>query len=328
MALSSLLTVVVRFVAVRFGVVDRPNEARKKQGSPVALLGGVPIITSLIVVVSLLLLFSDHFTSGEMTLTHFLGIGIAGLLLLVIGILDDVLQLRPRTTLPIVFLAVLVAVLFGLGIEKVTNPLGGSVVIPSVLSSIITYIWIVFLIYSTKLQDGVDGLVTGTTVIACIVIACLALTAAFYQPDVALLALITGGAFLGFLPSNLPPAVQYLGESGSTFAGFSIAVLAVISGSKVLTALLVLGLPSLDMILVIIDRYLAGDSLVRGDRRHLHFRLRDSGWTANAVLAFYYIASLLFGLSALLLTSWQKVFALLLLFTLTLLAWYSLKKRV
>jgi UDP-N-acetylmuramyl pentapeptide phosphotransferase/UDP-N-acetylglucosamine-1-phosphate transferase len=82
------------------------------------------------------------------------------------------------------------------------------------------------------------------------------------------------------------------------------------------------------MILVILDRYRSGASLVHGDRRHLHFRLRDTGWTSYGILGFYYLASLLFGLSTLLLTSWQKVFALLLLFTLTLLAWYSLKKRV
>lgn len=327
-ALSSLLTVLVRAVARRFRIIDKPNEERKKQASPVALLGGVSIILSLAIVVSLILAFSDHFTAGEMTLWHFLGIGIASLLLLGIGVVDDLWGLPARKTLPVVMLAVLVVVLFGLGIEKVTNPLGGSVMIPTVFSSVITFVWILFLIYSTKLQDGVDGLVTGTTVIASVVIACLALSTAFYQPDVALLALLVGGAFLGFLPSNLPPAVHYLGESGSTFAGFSIAVLAVISGSKVLTALLVLGLPSLDMILVILDRYRSGASLVHGDRRHLHFRLRDTGWTSYGILGFYYFASLLFGLSTLLLTSWQKVFALLLLFTLTLLAWYSLKKRL
>ncbi len=325
-ALSSGISFLVRRFALSTRVIDKPNDPRKTQSHPVALLGGVGIFASLALVVSVLLLFSDHFTSGEMTITHFIGIGIAGLILVVIGVLDDLYNLRPRFTLPIVLVAILVAVLFGLGIEKLTNPLGGIFFIPSIVSSILTFFWILFILYSTKLQDGVDGLVTGTTVIASIVIACLALTTAFYQPDVALLALLVAGAFIGFLPSNLPPAVHYLGESGSTFAGFAIAVLAVISGSKVMTALLVLGLPTLDMILVILDRYKSGDSIIRGDRRHLHFRLRDNGWSAGAVLAFYYFASLLFGLSTLLLTSWQKVFALAILFCITSLTWYSLKK--
>jgi len=214
----------------------------------------------------------------------------------------------------------------GIGIDYISNPLGGVFRFDSwqleifrfnglpyfitVWADLFTFFWLLGMIYTTKFLDGLDGLTSGVTVIGSLIIAALSLTATVFQPETALLSLIVAAAFLGFLIFNWNPASIFLGESGSLFAGFSLGVLAIISGGKIATALLILGIPILDVAWVILRRLFYRRSPFSADRGHLHLRLVDSGLSVRVVVIVLYVLTILFGLSSLFLQSRAKVLAL------------------
>jgi UDP-GlcNAc:undecaprenyl-phosphate/decaprenyl-phosphate GlcNAc-1-phosphate transferase len=176
--------------------------------------------------------------------------------------------------------------------------------------------------YTTKFLDGLDGLATSVTSIGSLMVLLLALTVAYFQPDVALLAAIILGAQLGFLFWNFHPASIFLGEGGSTLVGFFVGMLAVISGGKLATALLVLGIPLLDVIWIILRRFRVGGikQIFIGDRKHLHHRLLDRGWSQTQIVLLYVFISGVFGASTLFLQSKEKAIALIFLAGLMLVA--------
>jgi len=156
------------------------------------------------------------------------------------------------------------------------------------------------MIYTTKLLDGLDGLVSGITIIGSIVLFFLSLTPGVIQPETALLCIILAGASLGFLFFNFHPAKIFLGETGSTFTGFMLGTLAIISGGKIATALLIMGIPILDVLWVIGRRLWQRQSPFRSaDRKHLHFRLLDIGFSHRGAVLFLYVVSAMFGSVAL-----------------------------
>ena len=128
------------------------------------------------------------------------------------------------------------------------------------------------------------------------------------------------------------PAKIFLGEGGSLFCGFMLGTLAILAGSKVATALLILGIPILDVIWVIIRRIINKKSPAASDKKHLHFRLLDIGLTHKQAVLFLYILTLAFGFVSLFLQSKEKLFGLIVLaFTMLLLAIILIigyKKRV
>jgi UDP-GlcNAc:undecaprenyl-phosphate GlcNAc-1-phosphate transferase len=182
--------------------------------------------------------------------------------------------------------------------------------------------------YATKFLDGLDGLVSGISVIGALSIAGLCLLTKFYQPDVASLALIMAGAFAGFLVFNVHPAKIFLGEGGSLFAGFLLGVLAIISGSKFATTLLILGLAGLDLISVVFQRLFEKQhSIFQGDQKHLHFRLLKAGFSYWGAVLFYWLIALFFGASALLMGTREKVIALVILMSASFIFINILSKR-
>jgi UDP-GlcNAc:undecaprenyl-phosphate GlcNAc-1-phosphate transferase len=148
-------------------------------------------------------------------------------------------------------------------------------------------------------------------------IAALALSPAYLQPPVAILAMIVAAAYLGFLPVNINPAKQFLGESGGTIAGFSLAFLAIVSGTKVATALMAIGLPLADISFVVLGRLLRGVSPFRGDDTHLHYKLLKAGLSQRTVVFILWGVALLFGLAALGLQTRGKILLLIALIGLT-----------
>lgn len=308
--LSVLLTDVVRSLAERFDFLDKPTKKRKKHLFAIPTLGGIAVYFAFLIPVLIILAHTDHFTSGDVTLRHFAGFFIGGFILIVGGMLDDKYDLSPKYSILFPVVAALVAALAGIGPSKITNPLGGAFEIAETASFIFTFIWLMSMSYTTKLLDGMDGLATGVTAIATLMVALLALSQAYYQPDVALLALIGFASLMGFLLWNFHPAQIFLGEGGSTFIGFLLGTLAIISGSKIATALLVVGIPALDIIFVLTQRFLKGKSLFVGDRLHLHHKLFDLGFSQRQVVAFYYCVAIVFGLTTLIFESWQKMIAL------------------
>lgn len=313
--LSFLFTFLVRRLALIFHLVDTPNLPRKIHTRPVAQLGGIAIFLSIAVAVVGILLSGDLLTSGEITFRHYVGVLLGGAILMIGGYLDDRFDLSPVAAIIAPILAALTSIGFGIEIEKLTNPLGGIVVLEAWQSDVLVFTWLLIVMYTTKFLDGLDGLATSVSSVGTLMIMLLALTTAYYQPDVALFSSVVLGAFLGFLFWNIHPASIFLGEGGSLFVGYMLAILAVISGGKVATALLVLGIPILDAVWVVGRRFKEGGlhRIFEGDKKHLHHRLLRIGWGQTTIVILYVAIASLFGASALLLQSRQKLIALLIL---------------
>jgi len=315
--LSLLITPLIRELSFRFKILDYPQLAsRKIHKKATPLMGGGAIFISFFLVIFLAKIFS--WLPGDIpSWKHLAGMILAGLFLMVGGFLDDKYQQRPGQQFIWPVLAALSIIVSGIGIDFVNNPLGEGYLrfdqvqfeifrlkgIPYYFtpwSDLLTFFWLLFLMYATKFLDGLDGLVSGISVIGALSIAGLCLLTKFYQPDIASLALLMAGAFAGFLIFNFHPAKIFLGEGGSLFAGFLLGGLAIISGSKFATTFLILGLAGLDLISVIFQRFFEKQhSIFKGDQKHLHFRLLKAGFSYWGAIIFYWSIALFFGASAL-----------------------------
>lgn len=223
-------------------------------------------------------------------------------------------------------MAALIIIVSGIGINYITSPLGGTIELDTVkwqifsinglpyhitlFADLFTIAWLLGMVYTTKFLDGLDGLVSGTCVIGSLVLFFLSLRPEVMQPETAMLCVILAGVAAGFLIFNFHPAKIFLGEGGSTFIGFTLGTLAIISGGKIATALLCMGLPVLDVVWVIARRVITKKSPLKGDRKHLHFRLLDIGFSHKRAVLFLWFLSACFGITALFLKSRGKLIAL------------------
>lgn len=261
---------------------------------------------------------------------HSIGIGLGVLVLGLTGWWDDIADINPYLRLGLGLLAAGLVVAAGIGIAYVTNPMGEGVIhlsqpqIPFYLwgklrtiwiwSDLVALIWIVWCMNMLNWSKGLDGQLPGVVVIAAVVIGILSLR---YVEDVtqwAVVALsgITAGAYLGFLPFNYFPQKMMPGYGGGALAGFLLAVLSILSGAKLATLIIVLGVPMMDAVLVILRRIKHGKSPVWGDRSHLHHTLLDWGWSKKKVAWFYWGVTLGLGIIALQLNARQKAITILL----------------
>lgn len=322
-AVSALLTPLVRRFAVQHGALDRPEEApdRKVHRAPVPLLGGLAPIAAFWLTLGVVRLIQPDALAGLPRATM-IGLGLATALLVVGGVLDDRRRLTPGRQFVWPLLAAVVATLAGVGIDFITNPFGGLLRLNQVHATfgatevvlwadLFTVLWLLGMTYTTKFLDGLDGLVAGVTVIGGVILTAVSLRPEVHQPTTALLAVALAGACLGFLPFNFHPARIFLGESGALWAGFMLGALAVVSGGKIATALLLMGIPILDVAWVIARRLREGRSPFRGaDRQHLHFRLLDVGVSHRRAVLTLYALTASFGVLTLVLPGWWKVVAL------------------
>jgi len=324
--LSAGFTYLSTKLSMHFGIVDKPDGNRKKHSQATPLLGGVAIFLSFFIVIFLSV---DRVLSGNLTLFHWLGVFVGACILMIGGFIDDKYGLKPSRQLIFPILAVLAVVIGGVCVEKISNPFGSYIYLDalsfdfsivshffsfSILSFLLISFWLLGMMYTTKILDGLDGLVAGVTSIGAFIIFIFTMTDQYYQSDIAWAALMLAGASLGFLIFNWHPAKIFLGEGGSLFLGYILGVLAIISGGKIAIALLVMGLPIMDLAWTIVRRIWQGKNPFKfSDRKHLHFRLVDSGLgQKKSVLVFYFFSSI-FGLSALFLQSAGKLYALVLL---------------
>ncbi len=321
---SILFTFVVRIAAERIGVVDKPNLERKKHERAVPLLGGVAIFATFFVILYPL---GSKLVERGLEPRHWIGFFVGGLILMIGGFLDDKYHLPPGRQIIFPILAAVAVVAGGVEIAKVSNPLGGyfyldAVKIPiflwngtvyyfTVISDLLIMLWLMGMMYTTKLLDGVDGLVTGIGAIGSFIVFLFTMTTRYFQPDIGLAALVLTAACLGFLIFNWHPAKIFLGEGGSLFLGYALGVLAIISGGKIAIALLIMGIPILDVAWTIVRRLKSGQNPFKfADRRHLHFRMLDLGLTQRQTVLLYYLAAAGFGLLALFFQSIGKLLAL------------------
>ena len=325
--LTAILTLAVKKIAVYFKIVDQPDTGgdgatagstigdgasagRKIHTRPIPLLGGVAIF---IAYFGLLFLFSGRFLAGNLRWSHLIGFFIGALIITIGGVLDDKYNLKPSQQIIFPLLAIAAVILGGVEIAKITNPFGGFLNLQSLvfISPLLIALWLLGMMYTTKLLDGVDGLVSGMSAVGGLIIFLFTLTTRYYQPDIAFAAALLVGACLGFLIFNWHPAKIFLGESGSLLLGYILGVLAIISGGKIAIALLVMGIPILDVAWTIIRRLLKGQNPFKfADRGHLHYRLLSLGIGQRKTVLIFYALSLIFGLSGLFLQSRGKFWAL------------------
>jgi len=333
--LCILITPLVRKLMQKLQIIDWPKaEGRKIHHRKVPLGGGLAIFASFFIV-AWFLYFIKAF-GQEITLSHLTALFIGGLILVSGGILDDKFNLRPRVQIIFSILAALILVFFKIGPQIITNPWGGIINLENFkfiyfisLADVLVFVWLMGMMFTTKFLDGLDGLVSGVTGIGALMIGFLSLQDKWLQPEVALLAFVFAGVMLGFLFWNFYPAKIFLGEGGSLFTGFILGSLAIISGGKIATTLLVIGVPMLDVGRVIIMRIRAGRPFYKGDSEHLHFRLLQSGLSQKQTVWLFYLISFLFGVTTLFLQSQQKLVALIMLFVLMLCLglWFSWKRE-
>jgi len=310
LVISLVMTLLTIKIAKKFDVLDRPDENKKRHIGAIPLLGGLGIFFSFFLVISV---FHENILSGNLTIYNWAGVFFGAIFIVVGGILDDKFNLGPSRQIIFPVLAVIAVLLGGVQIEKITNPFGGFLMIGGfkVFSSVIIALWLLGMMYTTKLLDGLDGLVTGVTSIGAFIIFLFTMTEKYYQPDIGFAALVLFAACLGFLILNWHPAKIFLGEGGSLLLGFLLGVLAIISGGKIAIALLVMGLPIMDVVWVVIRRLKEGKNPFRfADRKHLHHRLLDLGFGVKRTVLIFYGFSLVFGLSAVFLQSKGKLYAL------------------
>lgn len=320
---TALLTAGIRQLAFHWQILDRPDSdskrGRKIHAQATPLLGGLAIF---IVYFFLLFLFSSHFLAGNLRWPHLIGFFFGALIIMIGGVLDDKYNLAPQRQIIFPLLAICAVIGGGVEIVRLSNPFGAILNLQSLIfiSPILISLWLLGMMYTTKLLDGVDGLVSGIISIGGFIIFLFTLTTRYYQPDIAFAAILLCGATLGFLVWNWHPAKIFLGEGGSLLLGYILGVLAIISGAKIAIALLIMGIPILDVVWTIIRRLMLGKNPFKfADREHLHHRLLNLGLSQRQTVLVFYALSLTFGLSGLFLQSRGKLWALLILMAIMLL---------
>lgn len=318
---------VVAALALKYGAVDAPTGGRKIHQKAMPLWGGLGIAFCILLLI-VVLVANGLFHMADLRLMQLVGFALAITVLAIGGAIDDRWPLPPIVQLVSPVLAACIVVATGTGIIQVANPLHGGVLMLqqwqlgpiSLPADLMTIAWLFIATYAMKLLDGLDGLVTGIAVIGAGMVGALTLSPVYFQPSVALLSSVIGGSFLGFLPRNAHPAKQFLGEAGSTIAGFTLGFLAIVSSAKVAIALAVLAIPLTDAVMVVLGRLLRGAAPWKGDDTHLHFRLLRIGIPHARVVALLWAVSFAAGIIALSLQTRGKIFLVATLIVMTALA--------
>ena len=280
---SLLLTAVVRVVARRWDIVDRPDGKRKLHGRPVPRWGGMAVYGA--TVLGLLAFRLGAGGAGEFTKLSSAWIIAAGFVCFV-GSVDDRFNLPSRVKLTLQIVSVLPIVMLGYYVDRVVAfgyPIElGWFGIP------LTILWLVGCINALNLIDGMDGL---ASIIGLSTAAMLGVIAANQgQHHVAAMAIALAASLTGFLIYNLPPASIFLGDSGSMVIGLSVGLLGIQGSLKTSATLaitapaVVMTLPMFDIVAAIVRRKLTGRRFDAPDRLHIHHRLLDRGWTPWQVL--------------------------------------------
>ena len=314
-AIAFLLALITSFVitpytiklAKKVGAVDLPKDERRINTKVMPRLGGIAVIAGFVVSIVYLLIIMNiegtiNLHGPEQYWMKLLGFFAGATIIAVICFIDDMKDLPALAKLAAQILAAVIVVMSGVRIEHMQIPFFRQAELSQVFSIILTIGWIVGVTNAINLIDGLDGLSTGISLISC-----LSLIIIFALNDSPILAIVLitalAGALTGFLPFNFNPARTFIGDTGSNFLGYSLAVISILGVAKTYTLivivapLIVLALPVLDTVMAIIRRVIKGKSLkavIEPDNGHLHHRMLRMGLTQKqAVLILYGISATL-----------------------------------
>jgi len=289
---AALSTPLAMRLGERWGLVDRPG-GRRRHPRPVSRLGGLGLAVGFFLAwfASLTLV---RFPGLQTHDPRWIGLMIGALFVMAVGVADDALDLSPRAQYAGYLAAALIALAFGIRLDSFNNPLNNQYVyLPLALAIPLTVLWVTGMIVTVNWLDGLDGLATSVSSILTAVLTVHVLRTAY--PSIAPVNTALLGAGAGFLVFNLPPARVFLGSNGAFLIGYLLAGLGILAGGRVATVLLVMGIPILDTAWTIGERLREHQDARRGDRRHLHYRLLDSGLSNRQILALYVGFGVIFG---------------------------------
>ncbi|HAA24507.1 MAG TPA: undecaprenyl-phosphate alpha-N-acetylglucosaminyl 1-phosphate transferase [Ruminiclostridium sp.] len=306
---------IAKKIAVRAGAIDVPKDGRRMHRKPVALMGGLAIITGFLI--SVLYIFIVY--ESEELITWIQGISpvkmagfFAGMIIVILlGIYDDIHPLSAKIKFPIQLIAAVIVVLTGTRIQYITVSISTIkyVSIGETISIILSILWIAGITNAINLIDGLDGLAAGVSGIATLSL----FVVSVMMPDnsfvFAVLYVALAGAIMGFLPYNFNPAKIFIGSTGAYFLGFILAVISIEGATKAYTALtmvvslIALGFPIFDTIFAIFRRILKRKPIGQADREHIHHRLIDMGISQKYSVTILYVVSGALGLVSILLAN-------------------------
>jgi len=283
--LSLYITPIVIEAALKYDIVDRPDGKLKNHDKPTAYLGGLAVYLAFLLTLALTFDFSSDV----------LGILLAGSMIVMLGVIDDLRPLGPGLKLIGQAVAVLVLMRAGLYIKIAVLPPG--------IDLVLTFFWLMTIINAFNIIDIMDGLSSG---VACIASAVLFIVALMNQQAMmAILAVSLGGALLGFLRYNIQPARIYLGDAGSMLLGLTLGALAMMGHYSernhvgYFAPLLILGVPLFDTAYVMFLRWRKGLSVIQGSPDHFALRLRRAGCSVTTTVLVSCAAGFVLGLLAL-----------------------------
>jgi len=285
---SFLLVFVSKKLAIHIGAMDTPN-ARKVHKKPIPRLGGLAVFSSFLF---------GYIMYGSLT-TQMLSILIGSFIIFFLGFIDDVKPLRAKDKFLVQFIAASIVVFYGkLYFDELTI-LGAVLVFPTIINQLISLFFIVGAVNAINLIDGLDGLSSGISTIYFATIAIIAFILNQKEGLDVILCLIMLGSTLGFLFHNFPPAKTFIGDCGSTFLGFMIAVIALL-GFKVTTItslfvpLAILAIPIFDTALAILRRVINHKKISEPDKQHFHHQLLKMKFSPRVSILIIYGINILF----------------------------------
>lgn len=319
LVMAGWLTPLVIRLYRRYGWLDDPetNTHRKVTHRHAVPRGGGLVVGLAIIASCLWFLQLD---------SYLVAILLGATLLMVVGWLDDVFDIHPLIRLGTGLVAALLVVGSGIGIAYVTNPFGPGVIhldqpqlifdflgqtrVIWILADLFAVFFIVWNMNIVNWSKGVDGQMPGFVAIAALFTGLLSTRFADDPTtfNTVHLAFIVAGAFAGLLIWNFYPQKIMPGYGAGSLAGYFLSVLAILSGAKLATTLMVLAIPTADAVFTIARRLAAGKSPWWGDRGHLHHKLMDVlGWGRRRIAFFYWFTSLVMGVLSLYLNTWGKI---------------------
>lgn len=313
---TALLLPLAIVLARRWGVIAEPDESRRLHPNPTPLLGGVAMCMGVVLalgVASRLPQFSDMFSSSSQAI----GLVVGALIITGVGLIDDILEVSAPAKVAGQVLAGSLMYFFGLRLDQFQIPFGGNIVFSPDLIPLVTVLWVILMANAVNLIDGLDGLAAGIVGIASASFL-LYSTRLFDQQIITgsnigpLVAAITVGVCVGFLPFNWNPAKVFMGDAGALLLGLLLAVSTMVVGGNAVPGVsvrgqryfffaplvipfLLLAVPMVDIVLAVIRRTFNGTGISTADRLHIHYRLVEVGhgprravailWTLTALLS-------------------------------------------
>ena len=306
-------TPAVKWLAHRVGAIDKPGDARRVHTHPTPRLGGLAVFVGFVISV---LIFAD-------ITVQLRGILLGSVVVVVIGVIDDIMPLPAWIKFIVQIGAALVAVFHGVVIELFSNPLiftSAEFIELNYFSIPITVIWIVAITNSVNLIDGLDGLAVGVSAISSVSMLVIALLVS--DLNIALVMAALAGACLGFIPYNFNPAKIFVGDTGALLLGYILSTVSILGLFKLYAIMsfavpfLVLAVPLFDISFAFLRRLLKGQNPMSPDRGHVHHRLIDMGLSQKQSVVILYIVSAILGLAAVVITTSDVIRALLFIITL------------